>query len=561
MMKETKDAAEEKKTNNEEVGGVTSRPLPCGLTTPGGRSGFYDSKPILSDAVVGISIAILVILYCVQQCACTFNPKYIVDYFNRNGKQAWICHGGVFLCITGAEAMFADLGHFNVRAIQIGFSSITFPTLITAYSDQAAFLTKYPDKVADTFYASIPRPLYWPMFVVAIAATIVTSQATIFATFSIISQSQTLGCFPRVKVVHTLAKYEGQVYIPEVNYVLMVACVLVTATFKTTEKTGNAYGIVVVSVMVITTCMVLYLSSVLYKFIQGGYLPLVFAFSLMTIMVIWHYVHKECFMFELENKVSSDFIRDLAKNPNVNRIPRIGFLYSELIQGIPPILPHLISNIPAIHPVLVIVSIKNLPISRVVPEERFFFRQLEPRNLRIFRCIVRYGYKDAVQEPEEFEQILVENLKEFFCKENFILEEYVPNQEFEPMNMAHVAVLAEDENANVSEELLEQPSNSLATHTSMDSLFNVISSMVCSAENLAQAGPEAEVQFVQSAMEKGVVYLLGQVEVAAEPNSSLFEKIVVNYAYKFLWNNFRQGEKIMAIPRPRLLRVGMMYEI
>ncbi|PKI71426.1 hypothetical protein CRG98_008205 [Punica granatum] len=234
-------------------------------------------KSLGQNAVVGISIVILITLFSVQRFGTdkvglsfapivfvwfsfiggiglynlfkynmgvlrAFNPKYIVDYFKRNGKQGWISLGGVFLCITGTEAMFADLGHFSVRAIQISFSCITLPALLTAYSGQAAFLTKHADKVSDTFYESIPGPMYWPTFVSAVAATIVASQAMISGAFAIVSQSQALGCFPRVKVVHTSAKYEGQVYIPEINYILMIACVIVTAAFKTTEKIGHAYG-------------------------------------------------------------------------------------------------------------------------------------------------------------------------------------------------------------------------------------------------------------------------------------------------------------------------------
>ncbi|OAY82843.1 Potassium transporter 5, partial [Ananas comosus] len=154
-----------------------------------------------------------------------FNPKYIVDYFKRNGKQGWISLGGVVLCITGTEAMFADLGHFNIRAIQISFSFLLLPSVSLAY-------------------------------IVAVAAAIIASQAMISGAFAIIWQSQSLGCFPRVKIMHTSAKYEGQVYIPEINFVLAVACVIVTAIFKTTVKIGNAYGIAVVFVMTITTFMV-----------------------------------------------------------------------------------------------------------------------------------------------------------------------------------------------------------------------------------------------------------------------------------------------------------------
>ncbi|CAD6235107.1 unnamed protein product [Miscanthus lutarioriparius] len=227
--------------------------------------------------IAGISIAILIVLFLVQ-CFGTdkvgytfapiiltwfiliagigvynlikhdtsvlkaFNPKYIVDYFKRNGKQGWISLGGVILCITGTEAMFADLGHFNMRAIQIGFSVVLFPSVLLAYIGQAAYLRIYPENVSNTFYKSIPGPLYWPTFAVAVAAAIIASQAMISGAFAIIAQSQVLGCFPWVRVTHTSTKFEGQVYIPEINYALMILCVAVTAIFQTTEKIGNAYG-------------------------------------------------------------------------------------------------------------------------------------------------------------------------------------------------------------------------------------------------------------------------------------------------------------------------------
>ncbi|KAF8020947.1 hypothetical protein BT93_G1381 [Corymbia citriodora subsp. variegata] len=585
-----------------------------------------------TDAHVGISVAILIVLFGVQRFGTdrvgftfapiifvwftfisgiglynlfkydigvlrAFNPKYIVDYFNRNGKQAWISLGGVFLCITGTEAMFADLGHFNVLAIQISFSCLACPALLTAYSGQAAYLMKHPGNVNDTFYKSVPGPLYWPMFVVAVAAAIIASQAMISGAFSIVSQSLRLGCFPRVKVVNTSAKYEGQVYIPEVNYALMLACVVVTVAFRTTTNIGNAYGIAVVSVMLITTCMLtlimlviwktsiwwivlfftvfssvelLYLSSVYYKFKQGGFLPIAFAAVLMTIMIIWHYVHKERYMYELKNKVSAEFVRDLAANPSINRVPGVALLYSELVQGIPPIFSHFVESIPSIHSVLVLVSIKNLPISKVALEERFLFRQVEPRGFRMFRCVVRYGYKDKIEEPQEFERQLVDNLKEFIRHEYFLLEagNNEGNRKDGTANnsVPHSTELAEVGQAKKStvqmEESLPQPNPSNLSSNSIQS-FNAV--MLANSSDRTGFSPiqvaEEEMQFVQKAMERGAVYLLGEAEVVAEPKSSVFKKIIVNYAYSFLRKNFRQGDKIMAIPRNRLLRVGMTYEI
>ncbi|KAI3991954.1 hypothetical protein MKX01_012899 [Papaver californicum] len=498
-----------------------------------------------------------------------FNPMYIIRYFQRNGKTAWISLGGVVLCITGTEAMFADLGHFSVRAIQISFSGVVFPALLSCYIGQAAYLSKFPDDVHDTFYKSIPNPIYWPTFVIAVAAAIIASQAMISAAFSIITQALSLGAFPRVKVIHTSAKYEGQVYIPELNYFIMIATVLITLVFRTTEQIGNAYGIAVISVMVITTNMVTlimlfiwktsiwlvalfyvvvvsvevtYLSAVLFKFTKGGYLPVILAIVLMSMMGIWHYVHKQRYMFELKNKVSGEFVRDLIKNPDVNRIPGIGLLYSELVQGIPPIFPHFVDNIPSIHSVLVFVSIKRIPVSKVAPEERFLFRQVERKDYRMFRCVARYGYNDAVGKSEDFEQDLVQNMKEFIRYESYVLE-YGSTEDTDTNQLA----------VQVASVPHSGPIAASGTRSSSNSSSGIHNAPVQEADK--------EIEFVQKAMEKGVVYLLGETEVVAEEKSSLLKQVVVNYLYHFLRKNLRESDKILSIPNRKLLKVGMTYEI
>ncbi|XP_077226973.1 potassium transporter 5-like [Tasmannia lanceolata] len=541
------------------------------------------AKSLTQDKIVIISVVILILLFSVQRFGTdkvghsfapiillwfsfisvigvynifkhdvralrAFNPKYIIDYFKRNGREGWISLGGVVLCITGTEAMFADLGHFSVMAVQISFTTIVLPSLLCAYTGQAAFLTKFPEHVADTFYKSTPHKVYWPMFVVAVLAAIIASQAMISGTFAIISQSLSLGCFPRVKVVHTSSKYEGQVYIPEINYGIMIACVIVTIGFHDATKIGNAYGIAVVAVMVITTFLLtlimlmiwktnifiiglffvvfggselIYLSSVLEKFKQGGYFPLAVSLVLMIIMGVWQYVQKKRYMFELQNKVSDSYMRDLAMNHELKKLPGMGFLYSELVQGIPPIFPHFISNIPFIHSVLMFVSIKAIPISTVAIEERFLFRQVEPREHRMFRCVVRYGYNDVIEEHNEFERLLVEHLKRFIRQEHFFLEK-IPTEQKRP--------------------------SSQAPATSQKDMKSHVSS-------------EEEIEFIQEALDKGVVYLLGEIDVVAEQKSSIVKKIVINYVYNFIKRNFRQGENILSVPHKKLLKVGMTYEI
>ncbi|KAG0501705.1 hypothetical protein HPP92_001777 [Vanilla planifolia] len=166
----------------------------------------------------------------------------VITFIVLLGTCMVIGDGALTPAISGAEAMFADLGHFNKRGIQLSYSFVVYPALILAYSGEAAYLIKNPDKISTAFYSSVPEPIFWPMFVVATLAAVVASQALISASFSIIRQSVALGCFPRVTMVHTSAKHEGQVYSPEVNYFLMLVCILITVGFNGGAEIGNAFG-------------------------------------------------------------------------------------------------------------------------------------------------------------------------------------------------------------------------------------------------------------------------------------------------------------------------------
>ncbi|KAK7302875.1 hypothetical protein RJT34_13772 [Clitoria ternatea] len=586
------------------------------------------SASLGEDAVVGITIVILVFLFSMQRFGTdkvglsfapiltlwfvlisgiglynlfkhdigvlrAFNPKCIYDYFKRNGfKQGWLSLGGIFLCITGSEAMFADLGHFNVRAIQISFSSVVFPAIVIAYIGEAAFLRKFPDQASNTFYACVPGHLYWPTFVIAILASIIASQSMVSGAFSIISQAQNLGCFPKVKVVHTSTKHKGQVYIPDINYMLMIACIIVSAAFKTSTKMSHAYGIAVVCDMTITTflvcfimlviwkeniCLValflpfgcielLYLSSQMTKFTKGGFVPLVLAFFLTALMGIWHYVQKERYMFELNNKISIESLGKLVNKENINRMPGIGLLYSELVQGIPPIFPHFIANIPSIHSVVMFVSIKAIPIATVALEERFLFRRIELRDHNIFCCVVRHGYRDVLADHEEFESQLVYYLKEFITQETIMHEAEATTTTVEQVTSIHIDHTNENEVVRISHgytinDTLTEEGKHSSNGNSSDSITMLRAANSYSLSSSHMEGVEKEIKFIEKAMEKGVVHMLGEAEVVANPKSSIFNKIVINYVYSFLRKNFRQMDKVMAIPRNRLLKVGMTYEI
>ncbi|KAL3727649.1 hypothetical protein ACJRO7_032395 [Eucalyptus globulus] len=456
------------------------------------------------------------------------NPLYIVHYFMRNKKDAWISLGGVILCLTGSEALFADLGHFNILSIQLSSCIVVLPSIILAYFGQVAYLRKHTEDVASTFYSSIPKPVYWPMFVIAVLAAIIASQAMISATYAIVKQSVALGCFPRVKIVHTSKDHEGQIYIPEVNTLLMLACVGVTLGFKTTLQLGNAYGIAVAFVFTITSTFLVivmvmiwktnillvilyiltiglteyvFLSSVLYKFVDGGYVPLVFAVVMVTIMLVWNYGYRKKYEYELENKVSRETLVTIMSNTNIRRAPAVALFYTELVHGISPVFTQYVANVPALHSILVFVSIKSLPISKVPLEERFVFRQVEPEELGIYRCVVRYGYRDAKMEQQSFERVLIDRLKDFIW---------------------NGALPATDQRGRVQREI-----------GLLDEAIKI----------------------------GGIKYLMAQSEVIASSGSSCSERFVINYLYNWLKRNVRQQEEVFGIPHKRLLKVGITYEI
>jgi len=173
----------------------------------------------------------------------------------------------------------------------------------------------------------------------------------------------------------------------------------------------NRILLVISYVLIIGYVELIYLSSVLYKFREGGYLPLAFAVVLMSIMCIWHGVYRRKYYYELDHKISLEKLKGITTGKNLARMHVLAIFYSELVQGIPPIFEHYVTNIPAMHSVVVFVSIKSLPISKVSVEEQFLFRQVEHEELSVFRCVSRYGYTDVQNEEEAFEHLLVKRLK------------------------------------------------------------------------------------------------------------------------------------------------------
>ncbi|XP_031400588.1 putative potassium transporter 12 isoform X2 [Punica granatum] len=521
------------------------------------------------------------------------NPAYIYYFFKKNSGLAWSALGGCVLCITGAEAMFADLGHFTVRAIQVAFSCVVFPCLLLAYMGQAAYLMQYPGSAPRIFYDSVPRALFWPVFVIATLAAMIASQAMISATFSCVKQSMALGCFPRLKIVHTSRRLMGQIYIPIINWFLMVMCVIVVAIFQGTTDIANAYGIAEVGVMIVSTALVtivmlliwqtnlslalcfplifgsvelIYLCAILSKIKQGGWLPLVFAFSFLCVMYTWNYGSVLKYQSEVREKISMDLMLELGSTLGTVRVPGIGLLYNELVQGIPSIFGQFLLSLPAIHSTIVFVCIKYVPVPVVPQEERFLFRRACPKDYHMFRCVARYGYKDVRKEDHHaFEQLLVESLEKFLRMEaeDIALENDLHDFELDSVSVRSMDLgpaaryRADDLRAPLIQgRQFEESDTSVSEEGG-----SMLPPSIMSSSLEEDPGLEYELSALREAMDSGFTYLLAHGDVRARKDSWFFKKLVINYFYAFLRRNCRAGPANMSVPHMNILQVRITYMV
>ncbi|XP_043704889.1 potassium transporter 4-like [Telopea speciosissima] len=532
------------------------------------------------------------------------SPYYIIKFFRETGKDGWISLGGILLSITGTEAMFADLGHFTAFSIRIAFALVVYPSLIVQYMGQAAFLSKNLSSIPRGFYDSIPVSIFWPVFVIATLAAIVGSQAVITATFSIIKQCHALGCFPRVKVVHTSKHIYGQIYIPEINWILMVLCLAITIGFQDTTLIGNAYGIACMTVMFVTTCLMalviifvwrrnvllaaafllvfgciegVYLSASFIKVPQGGWVPLALSSIFMVVMFVWYYGTRKKYNFDLHNKVSLKWLLGLGPSLGIVRVPGIGLIYSELATGVPAIFSHFVTNLPAFHQVLVFVCVKSVPVPYVSPEERYLIGRICPRPYRMYRCIVRYGYKDIPRDDGDFENHLIQSIAEFIQME--AVEPQLSSSESSSLDGRMAVISTRSLQSTLSLVISEQEEDYGLSTTIQSSKSATLQSLRTAYEDENPHVTRRQVRFqlppnpgmdpsvreelldLIQAKEAGVAYIMGHSYVKARRSSSFLKKLVIDIGYSFLRKNCRGPAVALNIPHISLIEVGMIYYV
>ncbi|RYR17288.1 hypothetical protein Ahy_B03g062049 isoform C [Arachis hypogaea] len=430
-----------------------------------------------------------------------FSPVYIYRYFKRGGQEGWTSLGGIMLSITGTEALFADLAHFPVSAVQLAFTLIVFPCLLLAYSGQAAYLMNNLDHSQDVFYRSIPG-----------TAVVIVMLVTTFLMIMIM--------------------------------ILVWRCHWILVLIFT-------------GLSLIVECT--YFSSVLFKIDQGGWVPLVIAGAFLVIMYVWHYGTVKRYEFEMHSKVSMAWILGLGPSLGLVRVPGIGLVYTELASGVPHIFSHFITNLPAIHSVVVFVCVKYLPVYTVPEEERFLVKRIGPKNFHMFRCVARYGYKDLHKKDESFEKKLFDNLFMFVRLES-MMEGCSDSDEYSLCGQKTVqsmdGMLSNNGNTRTASSNMDISVSSLDSIEPAKSPPHVKSSGQTSSQTEVD-----ELEFLNNNRDAGVVHILGNTVVRARRDSRFYKKIAVDYIYAFLRKICRENSVIFNVPHESLLNVGQIFYV
>lgn len=355
------------------------------------------------------------------------NPLYGVRLFEVDPVRSFKVLGAVVLCLTGAEALYADMGHFGRAPIRQGWLAFAFPALLLNYFGQGAALLD-SGWVARPFWAIVPGPLLYPVVVLATAATVIASQALITGSYSLAHQAVQLGFLPRLTIVHTSARAAGQIYLPEVNRALMVACLALVLGFRSSSSLAAAYGIAVTGTMTITTLvftwvalqrwkwpwyqalplMLLFLAidvpfflSNTLKFFSGGWVPIALGVGMFTLMTTWKRGR-----YELSRRFLSEVmpLDQLLKDVEAHPMPRVkgtAVFMSGNPDGTPPVLLHHLKHNQVLHQQVILLSIISLDQPWAAEEERLTVKRYEHG---FFRIIWQSGFMETPNVPSILKQ-------------------------------------------------------------------------------------------------------------------------------------------------------------
>ena len=362
------------------------------------------------------------------------SPHYGAEFLFGSGATGFFALAAVVLAITGCEALYADMGHFGRPAITRAWLLLVFPACILSYLGQGALIIDDPSAIASPFFRLMPHAGLIPLVILATAATVIASQAVISGAFSIAHQASQLGYLPRLHVVHTSTRKYGQVYLPVVNWLLMVGVLALVLVFQSSTKLAFAYGMAVTGTIVMTTILFfvvvrhrwrLPLSAALggaaffltielafvganaSKLFHGAWVPVLIALFLFTVMTTWYRGRQLVIAerFRVEGPLRG-FVEELrTKDPPVDRVPGTGVFMNRGKETAPLSMRACVDHLHSLPENAIILSLENLPIPRVGPDDRLEVDDLGYQDDRITFVRAKHGYADQYDVPKLVRQI------------------------------------------------------------------------------------------------------------------------------------------------------------
>jgi KUP system potassium uptake protein len=382
-------------------------------------------------------LALVGVLQVIRQPAilAALNPLEAISFLHARGWHLFLVMGSIVLALTGAEALYADMGHFGARPIRIAWTGMVLPSLALNYMGQGALLMRDPSALESPFYRLFPQAWLIPAVLLATAASVIASQAVISGAYSMTKQAIQLGLLPRMRVLNTSEKEAGQIYVPTVNWIVMVAVLLAIVGFGSSSALASAYGIAVTVTMLITTLLTFFVVRYVWhyslavafaatsvflvvdavlvvacslKILQGGWFPLVMGAAIFAVMATW----KRGRELLIEHIRSDDpellpFVGALSQDSSVHRTPRTAVYAVANPDTVPQALMHNLKHYQVLHEQNIILTVKFEEVPRIDDAERI---ELIGLVEGFWRVQVRYGFMDQPDIPRALAQCAMHGL-------------------------------------------------------------------------------------------------------------------------------------------------------
>ena len=379
--------------------------------------------PVCALWFVSIAAAGAWNIYKVPAVLQALDPSHALKFVTGHGFASFVVLGSVLLAVTGAEALYADMGHFGKKAIRIAWFGLVAPALVLNYFGQGALLIANPKALENPFYLAFPEWALYPMVALATAATVIASQATISGAYSLTQQAIQLGYLPRMTVRHTSERAIGQIYVPAVNWILLAVVAAAVVGFGSSSRLASAYGVAVMGTMLVTTFLTFFVihygwryslalsvlasgafglvdatffAAAMHKVLEGGWFPLALGAVVFTVMMTWRRgraILRE--RIEAAGLPLAAFLESLFSSALV-RVPGTAVFLTSAADATPHALLHSLKHYKVVHDQNVFLTVEFRDVPWVAAEERV---QCEPIAHQCWRVLVRYGFMDSPDVP------------------------------------------------------------------------------------------------------------------------------------------------------------------